>query len=114
VRIPDYPFLREVCRLAGGPLALTSANYSAESSTLEVSEFAPLHNRLHTVFDGGRLGDTEEARMVVVMVVEMLGMLTVIVVEAWLNRGRPQPGRQLSLHKRGVCEGKCGEGFETA
>ena len=28
---------RDVCRLAGGPLALTSANYSAESSTLEVS-----------------------------------------------------------------------------
>jgi len=63
VRIPDYPFLRDVCRLAGGPLALTSANYSAESSTLEVSEFAPLHSRLHTVFDGGRLGETEEARL---------------------------------------------------
>ena len=28
----------------------------------QVSEFAPLHSRLHTVFDGGRLGETEEAR----------------------------------------------------
>jgi len=28
-----------------------------------VSEFTPLHSRLHTVFDGGRLGDTEEARL---------------------------------------------------
>jgi len=63
VRIPDYPFLRAVCGLAGGPLALTSANYSAESSTLEVSEFAPLHPRLHTVFDGGRLSESELSRL---------------------------------------------------
>ena len=28
VRIPDYPFLREVCSMSSGPLALTSANYS--------------------------------------------------------------------------------------
>merc|ERR1712098_158929 len=63
VRIPDHSFLREVCGLAGGPLALTSANYSAQTSTLEVSEFAPLHGSVHTVFDGGRLGDTEMSRL---------------------------------------------------
>lgn len=63
VRIPDYTFLREVCGLAGGPLALTSANYSAETSTLEVSEFSSLHSKLHTVFDGGRLGDTDMSRL---------------------------------------------------
>lgn len=63
VRIPDYPFLREVCGLAGGPLALTSANYSAETSTLEVAEFASLHSSVHTVFDGGRLGETEVSRL---------------------------------------------------
>ena len=34
----------------------------------KVSEFAPLHSRLHTVFDGGRLGETEEARLLVVMI----------------------------------------------
>ena len=33
-----------------------------------MSEFAPLHSRLHTVFDGGRLGETEEARLLVVMI----------------------------------------------
>ena len=63
VRIPDYPFLREVCSLSSGPLALTSANYSADTSTLQVEEFAPLHDSLHMVFDGGRLNDSEDARL---------------------------------------------------
>eukprot|EP00092_Neocalanus_flemingeri_P023580 GFUD01025570.1.p1 GENE.GFUD01025570.1~~GFUD01025570.1.p1 ORF type:complete len:222 (+),score=74.11 GFUD01025570.1:154-819(+) len=63
VRIPDYPFLREVCSLSSGPLALTSANYSADTSTLAVEEFAPLHESLDMVFDGGRLHDSENARL---------------------------------------------------
>ena len=45
VRIPDYPFLREVCRLCQSPLALTSANYSNDTSTLAVEEFSNIHNR---------------------------------------------------------------------
>ena len=44
--------------MSSGPLALTSANYSADTSTLQVEEFAPLHESLHMVFDGGRLGST--------------------------------------------------------
>ena len=63
VRIPDYAFLRDVCSLSSGPLALTSANYSADTSTLQVEEFAPLHDSLHLVFDGGRLHDSENARL---------------------------------------------------
>ena len=63
VRIPDYPFLREVCTLSNGPLALTSANFSAENSTLEIDEFADLHESLFKVFDGGRLNDSEDARL---------------------------------------------------
>ena len=47
VRIPDYPFLREVCSMSLGPLALTSANYS----TLHVEKFAPLQIAYNTVFD---------------------------------------------------------------
>merc|ERR1712183_751694 len=38
VRIPDYPFLREVCRLCQSPLALTSANYSNMTSSLAEEE----------------------------------------------------------------------------
>lgn len=63
VRIPDYPFLREVCRLAGSPLALTSANLSNTQSSLSVDEFSSLHPSLQLVFDGGQLSASEEARL---------------------------------------------------
>jgi len=63
VRIPDYPFLRQVCRLCDSPLALTSANLSNNTSTLAVEEFSSLHDRLQLVFDGGRLSDSEESRL---------------------------------------------------
>ena len=64
VRIPDYPFLREVCRLChGSPLALTSANLSNTMSSLSVTEFSALHPSLQLVFDGGQLSDSEEARL---------------------------------------------------
>ena len=62
IRIPDHPFVREVCRQVQ-PLALTSANVSSSSSTLDVSEFEVLFPHLAAVFDGGRLGDTPEARL---------------------------------------------------
>ena len=63
VRIPDHSFLRQVCRLCGGPLALTSANLSNDKSTLAVEEFSDLHDSLELVCDGGRLSDSEEARL---------------------------------------------------
>ncbi len=62
IRIPDHPFIRAVCRKVQ-PLALTSANVSATDSTLEVGEFEVLFPQLAAVFDGGRLGDTPEARL---------------------------------------------------
>jgi hypothetical protein len=42
---------------------LTSANVSSAGSTLEVKEFEALYPSLAAVFDGGRLGDTPEARL---------------------------------------------------
>ena len=36
VRVPDHGFTREVCRRAGGALALTSANLSGSTSPLQV------------------------------------------------------------------------------
>ena len=79
VRIPDYPFLREVCSMSSGPLALTSANYSADTSTLQVEKFAPLHDSLHTVFDGGRLHDSENARLgSTVIDLSQVGTFTII------------------------------------
>ena len=63
IRIPDHNFVREVCRFCEGPVALTSANPSSAKSTLSVEEFQGLHAKLHSVFDGGRLSDSEEARL---------------------------------------------------
>ena len=45
VRIPDNSFIRSVCALTQSPLALTSANYSAGQSCLDVNEFQYLHKR---------------------------------------------------------------------
>jgi tRNA A37 threonylcarbamoyladenosine synthetase subunit TsaC/SUA5/YrdC len=56
-RIHEYPFMREGCGMSLGPLTLTSTNYSGNTSTLQVEEFAPLHDSLHTVFHA-RLGST--------------------------------------------------------
>lgn len=39
IRVPDHGFVREVCRLCCEPLALTSANVSAQESTLAVEVF---------------------------------------------------------------------------
>lgn len=63
VRIPNHTFMRSVCELSEGPIALTSANYSEEKSTVAVEEFSHLYSSLHTVFDGGRLGNTAESRL---------------------------------------------------
>ncbi|XP_022082073.1 yrdC domain-containing protein, mitochondrial-like isoform X2 [Acanthaster planci] len=63
IRIPDYPFIREVARAVGSPLALTSANISATRSTLAVQEFEELWPKLDLILDGGQLGDTVEARL---------------------------------------------------
>jgi len=79
VRIPDYPFLRDVCSMSSSPLALTSANYSADTSTLQVEEFAPLHDSLNLVFDGGKLNDSENARLgSTVIDLSQVGTFTII------------------------------------
>lgn len=62
IRIPDFAFIQEVSRVYGFPIALTSANRSAEKSTLNVDEFQSLWSQLGAVFDGGRLGQTEDQR----------------------------------------------------
>jgi tRNA threonylcarbamoyl adenosine modification protein (Sua5/YciO/YrdC/YwlC family) len=63
VRIPDNTFIRSVCSSCDSPLALTSANYSAGQSCLDVQEFQHLHHSLAAVFDAGPLGDTELSRL---------------------------------------------------
>lgn len=51
-----------LCRELNEPIALTSANKSAEQSTLNISEFQNLWSELGGVFDGGCLSQTEDQR----------------------------------------------------
>lgn len=56
VRIPDKPFLIDVCNELNFPLALTSANVSSEPSSVRIEEFVALWDKLGGIFDGGPLG----------------------------------------------------------
>lgn len=55
IRIPDYNFMNKVTTIFDMPVALTSANFSHEPSTLSVKEFEHLFGQLGAVFDGGVL-----------------------------------------------------------
>lgn len=59
LRIPDYEFIQKVSSTFVEPIALTSANKSGASSTLDIYEFSDLWPELSVVFDGGHLGDIE-------------------------------------------------------
>lgn len=60
IRIPDFEFIRDVCRLFNEPMALTSANKSSERSTLNINEFNQLWPCLAGIFDGGQLNSNAE------------------------------------------------------
>ncbi|KAF6715576.1 YrdC domain-containing protein, mitochondrial [Oryzias melastigma] len=57
VRIPNHAFMRRLCQMCEEPLALTSANVSAHTSTVEVHEFQELWPHVAVVVDGGPIGD---------------------------------------------------------
>ncbi|EDV24538.1 uncharacterized protein TRIADDRAFT_25776, partial [Trichoplax adhaerens] len=66
IRIPDFPFIREVARACDQPLALTSANKSLALSSLAIDEFQSLWDQLDVIFDGGRIsqsGDDQSSRL---------------------------------------------------
>lgn len=53
IRVPDHPFVRKIVQTIKTPIALTSANFSNEPSSLSPKEFQPLWPQLAAVFDGG-------------------------------------------------------------
>lgn len=55
IRIPDSPFIIGLCRAFGGAIALTSANLSGGSSSLEVEGFRELWPRCGAIYDSGRI-----------------------------------------------------------
>ncbi|XP_065744185.1 threonylcarbamoyl-AMP synthase [Phocoena phocoena] len=59
IRIPDHAFIQDLAQVFGGPLALTSANLSSQTSSLNVEEFQDLWPRLSLVIDGGPIGDDQ-------------------------------------------------------
>ena len=55
VRIPDHPFVLELLRTVGLPLAVTSANLSGQPPAMTALEaLAQLDGRVHLIVDGGR------------------------------------------------------------
>ncbi|KAJ8930046.1 hypothetical protein NQ314_017211 [Rhamnusium bicolor] len=65
IRIPNYPFIRDLACGLGKPLALTSANLSNEPSAVEVSGFSCILDKIPVVFDGGNLGLNHSASTIV-------------------------------------------------
>lgn len=55
IRIPKCEFINSMTKVFDMPVALTSANFSNEPSTLCVKEFEHLYEHLGAVFDGGVL-----------------------------------------------------------
>lgn len=53
IRIPNYNFIRDLAVGLGKPLALTSANLSAEPSAISALEFQGIWDKIPAVFDGG-------------------------------------------------------------
>lgn len=62
IRIPNHNFINKVTKVFDMPVALTSANFSNEPSTLSVKEFEHLYEYLGAVFDGGVLSQLEQNR----------------------------------------------------
>ncbi|XP_011196736.2 threonylcarbamoyl-AMP synthase [Zeugodacus cucurbitae] len=63
IRIPNFTFIQDLCSLFDQePLALTSANRSAERSSLNINEFESLWPKLGGIFNAGPIGLTEDRR----------------------------------------------------
>merc|ERR1712183_519492 len=53
VRVPDHDFIRALTNRLREPIALTSANFSGEESSLQISDFNGLWDKLDAIVDGG-------------------------------------------------------------
>jgi L-threonylcarbamoyladenylate synthase len=74
-RVPDHPFLRDLIRRFGRPLAATSANLSGEKAALNCQEaVATFEGKIDLALDGGR-GSVGQASSVVRVVGSTLEIL---------------------------------------
>ena len=75
-RIPDYPFILELLRQLGYPLASTSANRSGEPNALDIdAALAMLDGEPDVVIDGGAIPAGREASTVVMALEDHLEIL---------------------------------------
>jgi tRNA threonylcarbamoyl adenosine modification protein (Sua5/YciO/YrdC/YwlC family) len=59
IRIPDCQFMIELARRLKEPIALTSANFSNDPSSVHIDEFKPLWSQLDLVVDAGLLASND-------------------------------------------------------
>eukprot|EP00043_Microstomoeca_roanoka_P013793 m.135566 g.135566 ORF g.135566 m.135566 type:complete len:376 (+) comp15850_c0_seq1:211-1338(+) len=63
IRVPDFPFVRQLVAELGEPLALTSANRSGEQSCIQCHEFEHLFDELDAVYDAGMIEASGASRL---------------------------------------------------
>lgn len=55
VRVPDHPFIQELCAALGVPIALTSANRSKGPNATSIEGFKDIWDDIDVIVDGGQL-----------------------------------------------------------
>lgn len=95
VRIPDHGFMRQLVRACGEPLALTSANLSAQPSSLQITDFKPIWSKLALIVDGGSIPGNNRAGSTVVDVSVAQGYKIV-------RAGEAAEQTMEKLHKYGI------------
>ncbi|UJR35981.1 hypothetical protein I4U23_028722 [Adineta vaga] len=59
IRIPNCQFMIELAQRLKQPIALTSANYSNDPSSISIEEFQPLWSQLDLIVDAGVLASND-------------------------------------------------------
>lgn len=65
LRVPDSDYIRNVCRMHGSALALTSANASGAASTTHPEEFKSLWPMCSGIVDAGRVSGSRAGSTIV-------------------------------------------------
>lgn len=59
IRIPNCQFMIELAQRLNQPIALTSANFSNDPSSLHINEFQPLWSQVDLIVDAGQLASND-------------------------------------------------------
>lgn len=70
IRVPNSGFVCKIISVLRKPIALTSANYSENPSTLKPIEFSALWPKLDAIFDGGIIHASREGSTIVDLTID--------------------------------------------